>query len=171
MRNSWITLFADIFNKTWLGLSAPGPTFYFISIIVIAGGVGIWLPLIQGVTFTPQTVMTYIFALLSAVMADFLTQEDKRSSISKDFSIFIISMVVIVICATVISLQAFSAWWAILFPLVLTWWLWWLLLEERKFDISPRKVEKSTIGSDSSEGYGEGKSLAALKAEKAKMGK
>lgn len=168
MNKGWAALLCEIFNKTKLGISSPGPFFYFISIIILAGGVGVWLPLVQYPQITPTSIMTYIFALLSALMADFFTQNENRSSASKDFSIFIISIVVFIICLTVLSLQSVVPHWLILIPLFFTWWLWWLLLEESKFDISPKQVEESTIGRGRPEGSGESKSLAALKAEKEK---
>ena len=108
--------------------------------------------------------MTYIFALLAAVIADFMTQEKKRESYSKDMSVFIIALVVSIICITVLSLKLTGLWqWIIFIPLLLLWWLWWILLEFEKFDISPVEIERSTIGLSKEEPGSGKKSLAALK--------
>lgn len=151
------------------GFAKPGPFFYFVSIIVVAGGVGIWLPWVSTGELSHQSIVTYIFALLAAVIADFMTQEEKSKKYTKDMTVFIFAIVVLVICITVVannvsnySVEIISC------SLVLLWWLWWILLEDQKFDLQAETVEKSTIGSIEEEPDSKSKSLAALKASRLK---
>lgn len=167
--NDWKKFLLELKEMTFRGFKKPAPLFYFISIIVIAGGVGVWIPWISSGQISSQSVMTYIFALLAAVIADFMTQEEKRGSYSKDMSVFIIAVVVLIICTTVIALRVCEYSLLIIFvSLFLLWWLWWILLEEKKFDLTQEGVKQATIGMNTEEPDSESKSLAAFK--KAKKG-
>lgn len=168
--SEWKSFYDDLKRMTFKGLKRPGPFLYFISIIVVAGGVGVWLPWLSSGELGSQGLMTYTFALLAAVIADFVTQDEKRNSFSRDFSIFIIALVVLIICITVIALNLCQYSIPVLFiSLMLLWWLWWILLEDKKFDIPIDEIEHSTIGSGEGAADSDDTSLAALKAKKRQL--
>ena len=167
----WKRFYNDIEKMSCKGFKRPGPLLYFISIIVIAGGVGVWLPWLSSGSLSAQGLMTYIFALLAAMIADFITQEKKRESFSRDFSFFIIAIVIFIICITVVALNLCRYSIPVsLISLSLLWWLWWILLEEKKFEITIETIENSTIGSGEKDVDSESKSLAALKARRSSAG-
>lgn len=169
----WKVFFGDLKKMTTKGFKRPGPIFYFVSIIVIAGGVGVWLPWISLGELRPESIMTYIFALLAAIIADFLTQDDQRNDYSKDMSVFIISIVVFIICITVIALEVCKNSLSVIslaLALALLWWLWWILLEVKKFDIPPEVIAKAIIGTNEKQSDSKDKSLAAFKSDKSPKG-
>ena len=88
--SNWKNFGAELKEPSSKGFERPGPLFYFIAIIVIAGGVGIWLPFVSTGDLSSQAITTYIFALLAAVIADFMTQEEKRKKYTKDMTVFIL---------------------------------------------------------------------------------
>lgn len=169
--SDWKAFAVELRHLSTKGFAKPGPFFYFVSIIIVAGGVGIWLPWVSTGVLSSQSIMTYIFALLAAFIADFMTKEEEERSkkYSKDMTIFIFSIVVFIICTAVLAGKVCNHSIVIIScSLVLLWWLWWILLEDQKFALSGETVEKSTIGSVDEEPGREKKSLAALKARKLK---
>lgn len=159
--NEWGKFFFAIKTLALRGFKKPAPVFYFSSVILIAGGTGFWYPFISNGKPDINSAMTYVFALLAAVVADFFTtSRDENflknwSRIEKDFTLLVVSFVVLITSFCVVSVILASGLWAWLFMTVsaiLVWFLWWVLLEPQKFgiDITQDKVKSSTIGTANS---------------------
>ncbi len=147
----WSSFFSNVWTTFATGFDRPGPFLYFISIIVIAGGVGIWFPWISSGIYDDNSIMTYVFALLAASIADYLIGSNTHKD-NKDISIAVITFVVFVIAVTILSvivdhcllkniLRGLS--------LLLLWALWWFLLDHTRFDIDRKTIANATIGADS----------------------
>lgn len=173
--NEWKKFFSAIWYFTRRGFHKPAPFFYFVSIILVAGGVGFWLPMFSGKSADMSSAMTYIFALLAAVVADFFAANKGSdylngvSDIEKDFTLFVVSLVVFItvlaVVATVIGC-GFWAWFAMALSVLMVWYLWWILLEPQKFGINLAEIKAATIGSDQPPKGTAGKSLKDLKNER-----
>lgn len=74
-RNRWKSMILTAGEKLAAFTNNPSATLYFISIIIAAGGVGVWLPIINGESFSFNNATTYVFALLSAMLADYLIKK------------------------------------------------------------------------------------------------
>lgn len=60
------------------------------------------------------------------------------------------SLVVFCICLTIVSTASVACgvkWFSLSLSISILWTLWWLLLENNKFEPTPEDVEGSTIGS------------------------
>jgi hypothetical protein len=156
--NGWKNFFSILKDLVVRGFVRPAPTIYFLSVIVLAGGVGFWYPIL-GETGEPNlnSAMTYVFALLAAVVADFFTSSrgedflDEWEEFEKDFTVLIVGLVVIIASLAVVGValkSGFLAWLSMVGAAVFLWLLWWILLEPKKFGIpiSRKIVEESTIG-------------------------
>lgn len=173
--NEWGKFFNTIWYLTKRGFHKPAPLFYFVSIILVAGGVGFWLPIFSGKPADMSSAMTYIFALLAAVVADFFAASrgsdylEGWSDIEKDFTLFVVSLVVFItvlaVVATVIGC-GFWAWAAMVISALLVWYLWWVLLEPQKFGINLREIKAATIGSAQPPTGAAGRTLQDLKNER-----
>lgn len=170
--SEWGRFFNIILELTKRGFYKPAPLFYFVSIILVAGSVGFWLPIFSGKSADMSSAMTYVFALLAAVVADFFAASREReylegwSGIEKDFTLFVVSLVVFVtvlaVIATVIGC-GFFAWAAMIMSALLVWYLWWILLEPQKFGIKLNVITVATIGSVKPQTGTAGKTLQELK--------
>lgn len=170
--SEWSRFFNIIWDLTKRGFYKPAPLFYFVSIILVAGSVGFWLPIFSGKSADMSSAMTYVFALLAAVVADFFAASRGReylenwSDIEKDFTLFVVSLVVFVtvlaVIATVIGC-GFWAWAAMVMSALLVWYLWWILLEPQKFGIKLNEIKAATIGSAQPPTGTAGKTLQELK--------
>jgi O-antigen/teichoic acid export membrane protein len=177
--NEWGMFFSTILDITKRGFYKPAPLFYFVSIILVAGGVGFWLPIFGGKPADMNSAMTYIFALLAAVVADFFSASrgqdflDGWETIEKDFTLFVISLVIFIAVLAVVAMVVGCGGWAwasMILSAFLVWYLWWILLEPEKFGIPLSDIKIATIGSTQQPQGAAGKSLQDLKNLRASKG-
>lgn len=177
--NEWKRFFRTIWFVTKRGFYRPAPSFYFVSIILVAGGVGFWLPIFDGKSADMNSAMTYIFALLAAVVADFFAAArgrdylDNWGDIEKDFTLFVVSLVVFITVMAVVAIVVgcgMWAWVAMAISALLVWYLWWILLEPQKFGIKLDDIKSATIGSVQPSKGTAGKTLQDLKNARAAEG-
>lgn len=175
----WKRFFRTIWYLTKRGFHKPAPLFYFVSIILVAGGVGFWLPIFSGKSADMSSAMTYVFALLAAVVADFFAAPRGRdyleswSDIEQDFTLFVVSLMIFVTVLAVVAIVVgcgFWAWAAMITSALLVWYLWWVLLEPQKFGIKLNEIKAATIGSAQPPTGSAGKTLQELKNAKLNEG-
>ncbi|WP_422139544.1 hypothetical protein [Endozoicomonas sp. ALC020] len=160
--SDWTKLREEISKNISTGFHAPAPVLYLLSVVIIAGGVGVWLPLFDGIQGLKSNLMTYVFALLSAILADFLMQKNVET---EGYVVFVITIVVLIITGTIASLNIESLVWSLLcmgVAVLLLFLLWWLLIIPGKFDITAREIKQATVGSDHASKTAQDKSLDAL---------
>ena len=156
-KNEWKVFSSTLFELISRGFKKPSPLIYFLSIILLAGGVGFWYPLLDTGEANLNSAMTYVFAILAAVVADFFTSSrgedflEGWNDVEKDFTVLVVGLVVFIASFSVIAVVLKCGFWAWLWMFVaaiMVWLLWWILLEPQKFGIpiSRETVEQSTIG-------------------------
>lgn len=180
-KGEWSKFFSTLAKLFVRGFKKPAPSFYFVSVIFIAGGVGFWYPFISTGKADLNSAMTYVFALLAAVVADFFTSSrgeeflENWEDVEKDFTLLVVSLVVLITSCTVVSVVVGFGVWAWVWMGVsslLMWFLWWILLEPQKFGLplDRETVAQSTIGVDKSLPGKPGMSLEELRNRKSKGG-
>lgn len=174
-KGEWSSFFATLKKLFVRGFKKPAPTFYFVSVIFVAGGVGFWYPFISTGQPDLNSAMTYVFALLAAIVADFFTSSrgedflENWNDVEKDFTLLVVSLMVLITSLAVVALLVGDSLWAWLWMGVssfLVWFLWWILLEPQKFGLSIEAVARSTIGDDQSFSGKSGINLEELKKRK-----
>ncbi|WP_281647963.1 hypothetical protein [Parendozoicomonas sp. Alg238-R29] len=164
---------ANLKEKVWQDLSngarSPAPLLYLITIIIVAGGVGVWFPITQGSGDIKANLMTYVFALISAILADFLLEEKDKT---QSYNMLVISIVVVIIALTVYTITAsgtgnlnasISSYIPIGIATILLWTVWWILIPKTKFDLEQETIKSSTIGTPEPASNAKNRSLSALK--------
>lgn len=154
-KKEWSKFFSTLSKLFKRGFRKPAPTLYFLSVICVAGGVGFWFPFLSTGEPDLNSAMTYVFALLAAVVADFFTSSrsdnflDNWGDVEKDFTLLVVSLMILITSCAVIAMIIGCGIWAWIWMAVsalLVWFLWWILLEPQKFGLDRETVAQSTIG-------------------------
>ncbi|MGP4843110.1 hypothetical protein ACTXGQ_03165 [Marinobacter sp. 1Y8] len=154
-KKEWCKFFNTLATLFKRGFRKPAPTLYFLSVICVAGGVGFWFPFLSTGKPDLNSAMTYVFALLAAVVADFFTSSrsegflDNWDHIEKDFTLLVVSLMILITSCAVIAMIIGYGMWAWIWMAIsafLVWFLWWILLEPQKFGLDRETVTQSTIG-------------------------
>ncbi len=116
--NSWETLKNSLTKRLREPWQEPAFVFYFFGIICVAGGLGVWLPILidvsKGSENLPGNLATYFVALLTTGCADILLTTDPNSEFKikqRAFASLAVFVLILGIITSLCSLLLSKNWW------------------------------------------------------------
>ena len=79
--NNWRDLFGELWRRLRRPIGYPAFILYFVTIIIIVGGLGTWLTMLAGNWVTvPSSISTYLLAIIAAAAADLILSKPKDNT-------------------------------------------------------------------------------------------
>jgi hypothetical protein len=79
---NWKELWIELKRRLKKPLGYPSFVFYFLGIIILIGGLGVWISIYKKTwDAVPRDLSTYLLAILSSAAADLILSEGKKQSL------------------------------------------------------------------------------------------
>lgn len=127
--------------------------YYGAVTLVLGGGAGIWIPMVMpGKTLTPDSLATYIFAILAPLLADAFLHESYWETLSKKVRMrILVGFAIAGVAALTALLRDGKAWdwcagWFGVFASLVIWFF--LIKFSKRFEPSDATPPKGSLGGD-----------------------